>query len=148
MQGPVSASYTHDERVDWAGAPSAYQYVTQDQQRGQYETAPSQQGGYQPAPYHPQEFPSISVSSSPNSYQVQNQSTFQPQAPFHVTPMQVPANSTEYTSPSTMHPPHLAGPSFQPSSGEASYGQPQSAAMQYRDEGANRSYSLSHYSAA
>lgn len=162
MQDPLSAGssapYTQDQRVDWPANAGPYQqYVTQEQQRQpQYETAPAQQQpGYQ-QPYHTQitpqsEFPSISVSSSPSSYQVPNQPTFQQPGSFQVAPMQVPTSGTEYTtSPhGQMQPPPLPNAPFHPAHGEQSYGTQQgNHALQYRDESANRSYSLTHYPTA
>lgn len=151
MQAPGSATYQQAERVDWTGTPTSYQYVSSEQQRSQqYETASAQQSqGYQSSTYPQSEFPNISVSSSP-SYQVQGQTTFAPQPSFQVAPMAIPTSGSDYTSPHTqMQPPPLPNPSFHANAGEQTYGQ-QSAppAMQYRDESAGRSYSLTHYPTA
>ncbi|KAF2163768.1 hypothetical protein M409DRAFT_57251 [Zasmidium cellare ATCC 36951] len=161
MQDPLSAGssgpYHQDQRVDWPASAGPYQqYVTQEQQRQpQYETAPAQpQQGYQQpfgAAAPQSEFPSISVSSSPSSYQVQNQPTFQQPGSFQVAPMQVPTSGTEYTtSPhGQMQPPPLPNGPFHGTHGEQPYGtQPGNHALQYRDESANRSYSLAHYPTA
>ncbi|KAM3425198.1 hypothetical protein BST61_g7156 [Cercospora zeina] len=150
MQTPGSATFQHGERVDWPTAPSSYQFISQEHQRpSQYETAPSQQDGYQTPSYHSQmapqsEFPNISVSSSPSSYQVQGQSTFPGQQGFQVAPMQVPTTGPDYTSPHTqMHPPPLPNTSFHSSAGEQPYTQ-----QTYRQETAGRSYPLTHYPTA
>lgn len=152
-----SASPYHDQRVEWPSNAAPYsQYVSQEQQRPQYETAPSQQTGYQPSTYHtgltPQsEYPpNISVSSGPSAYQVQPQATFSQPTSFQITPMQVPAGGADYTSPhGQMQPPPLAATSFQSAHGEQTYGaQQETTSMQYRDEGASRSYSLGHYPTA
>lgn len=164
MQGQPATSFHQGERVEWSGNAAPYQYVSQEQQRPQnYETAPlQQQQGYQQSSVQPygnattqapgysqmapqNDFSSISVSSSPSTYQVQTQPTFPQSAPFQVTPMQVPTTGSEYTSPhGQMQPPSL--PSFHSSHGEPSYPTPQgSTPVHYRDESASRSYSLTHY---
>lgn len=171
MSDPLSAGSSgpyQDQRVDWPQSAGSYQqYVTQEPPRQpQYETAPAQQQqGYQQpfgsataqsSTYHTQltpqsEFPSIAVSSSPSSYQVQNQPTFQQPGSFQVAPMQVPTSGTEYsTSPhGQMQPPPLPTAPFHPAHGEQSYGAQQpNHALQYRDESANRPYSLTHYPTA
>ncbi|GIZ42279.1 hypothetical protein CKM354_000555400 [Cercospora kikuchii] len=149
MQAPGSATFQHGERVDWSAAPSSYQYISQEQQRpSQYETAPSQQPGYQSSTYHTQmtpqsEFPNISVSSSPSSYQ--GQTAFPAQQAFQVAPMQVPTTGPDYSSPHTqMHPPPLPNASFHTATSEQPYPQQQT----YREEAAGRSYPLAHYPTA
>ncbi|KXS96652.1 hypothetical protein AC578_6910 [Pseudocercospora eumusae] len=163
LQTQTGAPYHHGEYAN----PSSYQYVSQDQQRPQYETAPAhQQPNYQPSAVQaygasaapqpstyqtgltPQsEYPSLSVSTSPSTYA---QPSFQQPASFQVSPLPVPASATEYTSPhGQMQPPPLPNPSFHPSGSEQNYGPGQAAPpMQYRDENASRSYSLSHYPTA
>lgn len=158
MQPQSSATYNPDQRVEWSNNAAPYQpYVTQDQQRPQYETAPSQQPGYQPSSvssYPGQmtgqtEYPNISVSSSPSSYQVQGQTTFTQPSSFGVGAMQVSTSGQEYTSPhGQMQPPPLPNASFHAGHGEQAYGSQQAASMQYRDDNANRSYSLTHYPTA
>lgn len=164
MQAQSSAPYHQADRVDWSANGAPYQYVSQETQRPQtYDTAPlQQQQGYQPPSVQPygngtsqppaytqmapqNDFSSLSVSSSPSTYQVQTQPTFNQSATFQVTPMQVPTTGTEYTSPhGHMQPPSL--PPFHASHSEQSYAPPQgSTPLQYRDESASRPYSLTHY---
>ena len=153
LQDPLSAGsngpYHHDQRIDWPQntAPSYQQYVTQEQQRqAQYDTASApQQQSFQQQPlsstYHSQmgpqgDFPNnISVSSSPSSYQAQNQATFPQPGSFQVASMQVPTSGTEFTpSPHVaMQPPPLPSAPFH-SAGENAYeAQAGSHAMQYQE---------------
>lgn len=152
MQAQSSAPYQQADR--WSGNAAPYQYVSQEPSRPQnYETAPmQQQQGYQPSSVQPayshmapqNDFSSMSVSSSPSTYQVQAQPSFPQSGSFQVAPMQ--PTGTEYnTSPhGHMQPPSL--PPFHANHGEQSYtSQQEATSMQYRDEGASRPYSLTHY---
>ncbi|SMQ49823.1 unnamed protein product [Zymoseptoria tritici ST99CH_3D7] len=165
MSATSSSSYAPNDRVEWPANGAPYQYVNQDPSRSQqYDSAPlPHHQGYQQAPVQhyangsaqqqpytqmggQTEFPSISVSSSPTTYQVQAQPTFNQPPNFQVAPMQVPAGASEYSSPhGHMQPPPLPNASYP---GHAEQQQQTYGAQQYRDETANRSYSLSQYPTA
>jgi hypothetical protein len=160
-QATASSGTGHQhDRPQWNGTSQPYSY--QDQQRNQpfeasaqaqaqygqpsvpsYGTGTNpQQPGYAAAPQPPQtEFQGMAV-SSPTAYQ----HSFPPSAQYPMAGLQVsPAPTTSDYAPQQGHmqPPPISAAPYHP---DQQYGQQQMQAnMQFRDDSANRGYSLTHY---